>query len=448
MSSQFQLLAQSRFRPYFLTQLFGPLNINAFKTAFITLLTFKSGLVDTLDLNLLVTALPAVFILPFFMFSATCGQMADRYDRAQLIRTSKQFEFCIALLASIGFLLSYFWLLVLALFLSGVQTTQFAPLKYAYLPQHLKEHELTGGNGLVEASTFVSILVGQVIGAWLVSTGNLWMISITLLLLAGAGWYSAQGIPASPAPAPELQIEWNPITATASILRLVRSDKVLWNLLLAISWFWLYGATMLAQLPLYAKNVLGGNESIYILLLCVFSIGVGLGSLICEKLSRGHVDPALITLGALFMTAPGVDLFINTPEKSLLYDGSIISFLKLWPNWRMLIDIALIGAGGGIYVVPLYALMQSRSAPSHTARIIACSSIMNAGLMFLSSLICLALLKAGLNTPELFLALALGTTVIMIFLFGQINGLATSFIFWLCRRPLDNKKEFTLYNKK
>lgn len=434
MSSQFQLLKQRKFRPYFLTQMFGPLNINAFKTAFITLLTFKSDLADA---SLLVTALPAIFILPFFLFSATCGQLADRYDRAQLIRFSKQFEFAIAVLASIGFLISSFWLLVAALFLSGVQTTQFAPLKYAYLPQHLSEQELTGGNGLVEASTFVSILLGQVIGAWLVSTGHLWLVSLTLLLLAGAGWLSAQSIPASPAPDCELKIDWNPVTATISILQVARNDKVLWGVLLAISWFWLYGATMLAQLPLYTKNVLGGDEPIYIFLLCVFSVGVGLGSLICEKLSRGHVEPGLIILGALLMALPGFDLYIATPEKSLAYEGTVLSFLTLGTHWRMLIDIALIGAGGGIYVVPLYALMQFRCTPRYTARIIAGSSIMNAGFMFLSSLICVALLKAGLSTPQLFLILAISTALVLIILLFKMQGLASNFIYWLRGQPIN-----------
>lgn len=428
MSTQYQLLKQRRFRPYFLTQLFGPLNVNAFKTAFITLLTFNSGQMTDLNPSLLVTILPAVFILPYFFFSATSGQLADRYDRAQLIRISKQFELVISLMASIGFLFSYFWLLVIALFLSGAQTTQFAPLKYAYLPQHLNEHELTGGNGLVEASTFVSILIGQVIGAWLVSAGNLWSIPLALMILSIAGWLSSLNIPTSPPPAPNTLIDWNPITATRSVLSVAREDKILWRLLLAISWFWLYGATMLAQFPMYTKLVLGGTESIYIVLLCMFSLGVGLGSLICEKLSRGHIHTGLITLGALIMALPGIDLYFATMNLTSIYDGSLLGFLSVIPHWRILLDITLIGTGGGLYVVPLYALMQSRCEPKYMAQVIATSSILNAGFMFSSSLLSLFLLKIGFNIPQLFLLLAIGTIIIATLLLLKMQGFATSFL--------------------
>lgn len=428
MSSQFQLLKQVRFRPFFLTQMFGPLNVNAFKTAFITLLTFRAGTMTTLDPRMLATVLPAVFVLPFFLFSASCGQVADRHDRARLARLSKQFEFAIALLASAGFLMSHFGLLVLALFLSGAQTTQFAPVKYAYLPQHLNEHELTGGNGLVEASTFVCILAGQVAGAWLASVGDPWLVSSTLLVLAGAGWLSAQGIPPSPPPDPALRVNWNPFTATTAVLRLARSDRALWLLLLAISWFWFYGATMLAQFPVYAKTVLRGSEAVYILLLCVFSLGVGVGSLVCEKLSRGRIEAGLVIAGALLMALPGLDLHLATPATAPAYDGSARGFIQSGAHWRMLIDIALIGAGGGLYVVPLYALMQARCTPRHTARVISASNILNAGFMFLSSLLSLALLKAGLDIPGLFLLLAFGTLAVAGLLMWRMPDFAGRFV--------------------
>lgn len=428
MSSQFQLLKQPRFRPFFLTQMFGPLNVNAFKTAFITLLTFRAGTMTTLDPRMLATMLPAVFVLPFFLFSATCGQLADRHDRARLALFSKRFEFTIALIAGAGFLLSNFWLLVAALFLSGAQTTQFAPVKYAYLPQHLEEHELTGGNGLVEASTFVCILAGQIAGAWLASTGNAGLIALTLLALSGAGWLSARNIPASPPPDPDLRVSWNPAVATAAILRVARDDRNLWWLLLAIAWFWFYGATMLAQFPVYTKGVLGGSEQVYILLLCVFSVGVGVGSLVCEKLSRGRIEAGLVTVGALAMALPGFDLYLATPAAALIHDGNAAGFLQHGPHWRMLLDIALIGAGGGLYVVPLYALMQARCAARHTARVISASNILNAGLMFLSSLISLALLRAGLDIPQIFLALALATLVVGAMLVRRMPAFGVRFL--------------------
>lgn len=436
MSSQFHLLKQARFRPFFLTQMFGPMNVNAFKTAFITLLTFRAGTMTALDPRMLATVLPAVFVLPFFLFSATCGQIADRHDRARLAKLSKRFEFAIALLASAGFLLSHFWLLVFALFLSGAQTTQFAPVKYAYMPQHLDEQELTGGNGLVEASTFVSILTGQIAGAWLASTGDPWRVSSALLLLAAAGLLSARGIPPSPPPDPGARVDWNPLTATAAVLRIARGDRMLWSMLLAIAWFWFYGATVLAQFPVYAKGVLGGSEAVYIVLLCTFSVGVGIGSLICEKLSRGHIEAGLVTVGALFMALPGLDLYLATPARALAYDGSATGFLQHRTHWRMLFDIALIGAGGGLYVVPLYALMLSRCASRLTARIVSAGTVLNAGFMFMSSLVSLQLLKAGMTIPQLFLLLALGTLVVCGLLLMRLPEFAGRFVAWLRGRPL------------
>ena len=436
MSSQFKLLKETRFRPFFLTQLLGPLNANVFKTALITLIAFRAGTLTGLDPKMLATALPGLFVLPFFLFSATCGQLADRYDRARLARLSKLFECAIMLLASWGFIVGSFAALVVALFLMGSQIALFGPVKYAYLPQHLREHELTGGNGMVEAATFISILTGQIAGAALASAGDMLHIALALCVIAAAGWLFSRGIPDSPPPDPTLTIDWNPLSATRSVIASARSDRGLWLCLLGIAWFWFYGAVMLAQFPVYTQTVLGGSEQVYILILCIFSIGVGAGSLLCERLSRGRVEAGLVPIGALGMTLFGMDLFLATPPAALAHDGSAADFLLHATHWRMLADIALVGAAGGLYVVPLYAMMQARCSPRYTARIIASSNILNAGLMFVSSLVCLALLKAGFGIPHLFLALALGTALIALWLCASVPEFWARCVLWLMTRTV------------
>ena len=346
MSSQFHLLKETRFRPFFLTQLLGALNDNVFKTALITLLTFRAGSITDVSPALLATVLPGVFILPFFLFSATCGQIADKYDRAMLARLSKVIEIAVMGLGAIGFVAASLPALVLALFLMGTQSTLFGPVKYAYLPQHLHDGELVGGNGLVESATFVAILLGQILGAWLVGVTDAWGLSAAVLLLALAGWWTSRGIPRSPAPDPAMRIDWNPASSTRDNLRFAVGNRTVWLSLLGVSWFWFYGATLLAQFPVYAAEVLGGGEGVFIVLLAVFSIGVGAGSLACERLSGGKVEIGLVPFGAIGLTLFGIDLFFATPAAPAAYDGSAAGFLQQTAHWRLLIDIALIGTAG------------------------------------------------------------------------------------------------------
>ncbi|HEY9193641.1 MAG TPA: MFS transporter, partial [Methyloversatilis sp.] len=291
MSSQFHLLKERRFRPFFFTQFLGAFNDNVFKTALITLVTFRAGQLTSLDGRTLATLLPGLFILPFFLFSATSGQIADKFDKAIVARAVKLFEIAIMALAAWGFVASLLWPLVAALFLMGVHSTLFGPVKYAYLPQHLHADELVGGNGMIEMGTFVAILIGQVLGAWLVSvTDSGTLVASVVLALAVLGWWVSRGIPVSPAADPALSINWNPLTETVRNLRFAHGNRTVWLSLLGISWFWFYGATLLAQFPNYARGVLGGDEAVFILLLTVFSLGIGAGSLACEKLSGGKVE--------------------------------------------------------------------------------------------------------------------------------------------------------------
>lgn len=431
MSSQFHLLKEGRFRPFFLTQLLGALNDNVFKTALITLLTFRAGSITDVSPALLATVLPGVFILPYFLFSATCGQLADKYDRAWLARLSKVIEIAVMALGAVGFVTASLPALVLALFLMGSQSTLFGPVKYAYLPQHLDDRELVGGNGLVESATFVAILLGQIVGAWLVGVTDAWGLSAAVLLLAVAGWWTSRGIPRSPAPEPGMAIDWNPASSTGDTLRFAAGNRTVWLSLLGISWFWFYGATLLAQFPVYASDVLGGGEGVFILLLAVFSVGVGAGSLLCDKLSGGRIEIGLVPFGAIGLTLFGVDLFLATPASALPGDGSVSAFLQHASHGRMLIDIALLGAAGGLYIVPLYALIQTRCERSHAARIIAANNILNAGFMVASAGISLLLLKAGLDIPQLFLVAALFNAAVAAFIYTLVPEFLLRFVVWL-----------------
>ncbi len=403
MSQQFKLMREKRFLPFFCTQFLGALNDNVFKTALITMAVYHTADLTTMNGAALATLLPGIFIVPFFLFSATAGQIADKFEKSRLIRFVKIFEVLLMLLAALGFVLHIFWLLVLALFMMGMHSTLFGPVKYAYLPQHLTESELVGGNGMVEMGTFVAILLGQIIGAglWMHQGGEL-VTGLSIVSLALLGYFASQQIPNSTAAEPSLKINWNPISETGRNIVFVWKNQTIWLAIIGISWFWFYGATLLAQFPVFAKEVLHGDESVFILLLAVFSVGVGVGSLMCEKLSKGIVEIGLVPLGAIGMMAFGVDLY--TASANGIAD------------WRLLGDIALIGLFGGVYIVPLYALIQSRAQKTHQSRVIAANNILNALFMVVSAVFAMLIFKLGLNIPQLFLIIALMNALVIIYL--------------------------------
>jgi len=432
-SSQFQLLKERRFRPFFCTTFLGAFNDNAFKTAFITLITFRAGQLTRVDPKVLVTLLPGLFILPFFVFSATSGQIADKCDKAVLTRWVKGFEIAVMLLAAWGFLASQLWPLVGALIFMGMHSTVFGPVKYAYLPQHLSQNELVGGNGLMEMGTFVAILLGEVLGAALATLPRGGLItSITLVFIAALGLWTSWDVPVSPAADPGLKINWNPVTETWHNLNFARGNRVVWLSLLGISWFWFFGATLLAQFPTFAKEILGGDESVFILLLTVFSMGIGLGSLLCEKLSGHKVEIGLVPFGALGLTLFGVDLFLGTRGPVRMGPALHVgAFLAQAGHWRLLADLVLLGLFGGFYIVPLYALIQTRSEKSHQSRIIAANNILNALFMVVSAGVSMALLKAGLSIPQLFLATALFNLVVAMYIIALVPEFLARFLSWL-----------------
>ena len=441
MSTQFQLLKEVRFRPFFMTQFLGAFNDNAFKTALITLVAFHAASLTSLDGSTLATLLPGLFILPFFLFSATAGQIADKYEKSQLIRFIKLFEMAIMLFASAGFFFHNIWLLSAALFMMGMHSTLFGPVKYAYLPQHLKPHELIGGNGMVEMGSFVAILLGQVLGAWLIMQSDYELLtSLTILLIAGLGYFSSRGIPTTPAAEPTLRINWNPLTETLRNVKLIWPQQPIWVAIVAISWFWFYGATLLAQFPNLAKNVLHGDESVFILLLSVFSIGIGIGSLLCEKLSHGKSGLGLVVFGAIGLSSFGIDLYASSTSIHAGYSGIVLdytSFLSGFNHVRLLADIVLIGLFAGFYIVPLYVLIQTRVAQKVQSRVIAANNIMNAFLMVASAGFSVWVFNTGHTIPQLFLITALLNALVMVYLCLRQPEYFTQFIRWVKRSSMD-----------
>jgi MFS family permease len=447
MSNQFQLMGEQRFRPFFFTQFLGAFNDNVFKTALITLVAFHAASLTTMDGGTLATLLPGLFILPFFLFSATAGQIADKFEKSKIIRLVKVFEIWIMVFASAGFFLHNLWLLATALFMMGMHSTLFGPVKYAYLPQHLKEHELIGGNGMVEMGSFVAILLGQVLGAWLASVAHHELLtSFTIIVIAFLGYFSSRDIPNTPAAAPALTINWNPITETIRNVKLIWGQQQIWLAIVAISWFWFFGATLLAQFPKLAEEVLYGDESVFILLLSIFSIGIGVGSLLCEKLSKSKVELGLVVFGAIGLTLFAADMYVSATQIHAMYQHktmfSGMSFVGLhydqygklvWVHWRLLVDIALVGLFGGFYIVPLYVLIQTRVDKDYQSRVIAANNIMNALFMVVSAGFSVLLFNQGLTIPQLFLATALLNVLITIYLCVRQPEYFNTFVAWIKR---------------
>ena len=416
--SQWRLLGQRRFAPFFWTQFAGAANDNLFKFSFTVLVTYQLQ-VSWLPPALAGLVIGALFILPFVLFSATSGQLCDRLEKTRVIRAVKNLEIVIMAVAALAFVMDApdvkAVILLACTFLMGLHSTLFGPVKYALLPQVLAQHELVGGNAWVESGTFVAILLGNLAGGLLIGLPEIGpqAVAMACLLLAALGRLSAGRIEPLPATDPQLRINWNPWTETRANLRLAREDAVSWNMLLGISWLWLFGAVFLSQFPVLAKEVLRGNEQVASLLLVVFSIGIGVGSLLCERLSRGTVEIGLVPLGALGMSVFTLDFWLATrslPASELM---NLSAFLVQPAHWRVLMDLGLLSLSAGLFSVPMYALIQVRSRASHRSRIIAANNILNALYMVASALICAALLMAGVSLQGLFLLLGLANLLML-----------------------------------
>ena len=435
--NQFALLAQRRFAPFFWVQFLGAGNDNLFKFAFTVMVTYQLQ-VAWLPPSLAGLVIGALFILPFVLFSATSGQLADKLEKTVLIRFVKSLEIAIMLLATWGFVRSDVPMLLACVFLMGLHSTLFGPVKFAYLPQHLNEREITGGNGMIEMGTFVAILLGQVAGGLLIAlpeTGAAW-VSGACLAVAVAGRVLAQAVPLSPATDPGLRINWNPFTETWRNLRLAHGNLVVFRSLLGISWMWFFGAVFLAQFPSFAKEVLHGDERVASMLLVVFSVGVGIGALLCEVLSRRHVEIGLVPLGAIGMSVFAVDLYFASRA---LPDGPLMTLSQFFAqpaHWRVIADLGLLSLFVGLFSVPMYALIQLRSPASHRARIIAANNILNALFIIVSSLGAGLLLGAGLSIPEVFLVTGLLNAVVAAYIFLLVPEYLLRFIAFVLTRTV------------
>ena len=444
--NQFALLRQRRFAPFFWTQFLGAANDNLFKFAFTVLVTYQLQL-QWLPPALAGLVIGALFILPFLLFSATAGQLADKYDKTLLIRFVKTLEIGIMALAAWGFYAINVPALLSCVFLLGVHSTLFGPVKFAYLPQHLSERELTGGNGMVEMGTFVAILLGNVVGGLLIAVPEVGahQVAVACGLLALLGRVTAQWVPASPATDATLKINWNPVSETWRNLKLAHGNLVVFRSLLGISWMWFFGAAFLSNFPAFAKEVLHGNEQVASLLLVVFSLGIATGSLLCETLSRRHVEIGLVPLGALGMSVFAVDLYFASrglPPSATLTITQFIAqpaltvreFVAHAPNVRVMADLALLSLFAGLYSVPMYALIQLRSQPTHRARIIAANNILNALFMIASSLLAGLMLKAGAAVPQVFLAIGLANAVVAFYIFMLVPEYLLRFVAFIASR--------------
>jgi 1-acyl-sn-glycerol-3-phosphate acyltransferase len=431
--SQFALLTQRRFGPFFVTQFLGAFNDNVFKNALIVLLAFQAADSMGVSSHTLINLAAGLFILPFFLFSATFGQLADKMEKSRLIRLTKLLELGIMVGAAVGFVTGNVWLLIGLLFLMGTQSTLFGPVKYAILPQQLREEELVGGNGLVEMGTFLAILLGTMLGGILIGLkphgGTI--VGGVVVVIAIVGYLSSRQVPTAAPVAPELRVNWNPLSETWRNLKFLRGNRTVFLSVLGISWFWFFGASYLAQLPNYTKLTLGGNEQVVTLLLTLFSVGVGAGSLLCERLSGHKVEIGLVPFGSIGMTLFSIDLYFAPPGFAGDQLTGAAAFLSQGGSWRVVFDILMLGLFGGLYIVPLYALIQQRSEAAHRSRVIAGNNILNALFMVVSAMLAIAVLGAGFTIPQLFLLTAFLNAAVAVYIYTLVPEFLMRFIVWI-----------------
>ena len=431
MLDSLRLLATRRFRPFFLTQLLGAFNDNLYRNGLVTFIVFLAPNVSREDSNLLVNVAAGLFILPFFLFSPLAGQLADKFEKAMLIRRIKLLEIAIMLLGAGAFLLQSPVLLVAILFLMGTQSALFGPVKYSLLPQALDDHELVGGNALVEFGTFLAILIGLILGTAIVTGLGTAAMALAVVGTALLGYWASRGVPRLEPGDPDLQISYNIPAQTLQILRDARENPVVFYAVMGISWFWFSGITYTTQLPNYVRYELGGTHEVYVLLLALFSIGIGAGSFLCEKLSGRTVEIGLVPIGALGLTLFGIDIYFN---QSLAVGTELVGtaeFLSRVSSLRVCIDIVMLGVSGGMYIVPLYALVQHRSDERKRSRIIAANNVLNAIFMVSAALYGMFALNAGMSIPLLFLVMALMNVAVVVYIFTLVPEFIMRLLVWL-----------------
>ncbi len=446
-SSQSSLLTQQRFLPYFITQFLGAFNDNIFKNVLLLFVAFAS--VDTLPIssNLFINLAAGLFILPFFLFSALAGVLADKYEKSWFIRKVKLLEILIMSLGAIGFIYESYGILLLLLFLMGTQSAFFGPVKYALLPQQLEPKELVSGNALVETGTFLAILIGT-LGAGLIASHESAKIvaAVCIVLFAVMGYGASCFIPNAPSNAPDMKIKWRPIALTRQTLKIAKKDRPTFQALMAISWFWFLGAAYLTQFPNFTKIHLNGTESAVAFLLALFSVGIAIGSLACDKLSNHRIEIGIVPMGSFGISLFGLLMALAVPENLPQFESfnQFVGHSELWPLFAYLL---LLGISGGIFIVPLYALMQFRAEPNERAQVIAGLNIYNSLFMVGSAvlgIVCLSLLE--LNIVELFILLAAMNTLVVLYLVYQVPIYAFRFFTWVVTHTMYRVKHKNLHH--
>ena len=430
MPDSVKLLSSPRFRPFFLTQLAGAFNDNLYKNGLTIFIAFQAATVSQQQSNTMVNIAAALFILPFFLFSSIAGQLADKVEKSLLIRRIKLLEIGIMLLGAAAFMLQSPTLLIAILFLMGTQSTMFGPVKYSLLPQTLSPEELIGGNALVEFGTFLAILLGLIASVYLMGLGN-GAIAIAVIGVACFGYWTSHGIPRLEPGAPDLEISWNIPRQTVCMLRDARENQTVFYAVMGVSWFWFIGITYVTQLPNYVRYELGGSEQVYVLLLAMFSIGIGGGSFLCERLSGRRVEIGLVPIGSLGLTLFGIDLYFSQGLTASTELVAPLEFLQRPGSLRVCIDIVMLGISGGLFIVPLYALVQQRSALEKRSRVIAANNLLNALFMVAASLYGLFALSAGVSIPLLFVIMALMNAAVAAFIFTLVPEFIMRLLVWL-----------------
>ena len=431
--SQFSLLRKRRFLPFFVTQSLGALNDNLFKQSLILAILYKLSIEG--DRGIWVNLCALLFIVPFFLFSALAGQFGEKYAKDRLIRLIKLGEIAIMAVGAIGFAFDHLVLMLVALFAMGTHSALFGPVKYSILPQTLHEDELVGGNGLVEMGTFLSILAGTIgAGIMLSSSNYATVVSLVIVSVAVLGYLASRAIPHAPADTPDLRLNWNIFSESWATLRMgLNQTPAVSRSVVGNSWFWFVGAIYLTQIPAYAKDWLYGDETVVTLILTVFSVGIALGSMLCEKLSGRKVEIGLVPFGSFGLTVFGLLLWWHSgsvPQSLQAYDW--LGVLGFSHAWWVLFDILGLGVFGGFYIVPLYALIQSRTAENERARVIAANNILNALFMVVSAIVTIVLLSvAKLTIPELFLVVSLLNIAVNTYIFKIVPEFSMRFMIWL-----------------
>jgi 1-acyl-sn-glycerol-3-phosphate acyltransferase len=437
-TNPFGLLLTKRYGPFFWTQFLGAFNDNLFKNALLIIIAFQAISLWGMSPSILINACAAIFILPFFLFSATAGQLAEKYEKARYMQAIKIFEIIIACIATLGFYFSSIEMLILVLFLLGTQSAFFGPAKYSILPQHLPLRELTAGNAMLSLGTFLAILLGTIAGGLLAGGQQLGIVllCVSLLIVAVIGWLSSRRIPHAKPTAAKLNINWEPFSATYANLRYARENRTVFLSILSYAWFWLYGAVLLAQVPAYTHSIIGGDERVATLLLATISIGVGIGALWCNALSGRKIEIGLVPLGALGLSLFAFLLWLFSHSLPSLTPLGVVAFLSQLLGWQILVCVLLIGIASGFYAVPLLAFIQHRSHPEHRSRIMSANNILNALFMVVGAVVAMLLLSLGFTIPQLFLFLAIVNLIFTTSIFFLASEFLTRFVAWMITHTL------------